>query len=43
VSFGSPGHGIAAPHRRRRTADGPRILARDERAAHLAAEAEPPQ
>jgi hypothetical protein len=43
VSLGSPGHGITAPHRRRRTADGPRILARDERAAHLAAEAEPPR
>jgi hypothetical protein len=42
VSF-APGHDIAAPRRRRQVADGPRILARDKRAAHLAAEAEPLQ
>jgi hypothetical protein len=43
VSFGAPGRGTAAPHRRRLIADRPRILARDDRAAHLAAEAEPPR
>jgi hypothetical protein len=43
VSFGAPGHGIAGPRRRRLIADSPRILARDDRAAHLAAEAEPPR
>jgi hypothetical protein len=43
VSFAAPGRGTAAPHRRRLIADGPRILARDKRAAHLAAEAEPLQ
>ena len=42
MSF-APGHDIAAPRRRRQVADGPRILARDKRAAHLAAEAEPLQ
>jgi hypothetical protein len=43
VSFGAPGRGTAAPRRRRLIADRPRILARDDRAAHLAAEAEPPR
>ncbi len=43
VSFGAPGHGIAAPRRRRQVADGPRILARGERAPQLTAEAEPPR
>ena len=43
VSFGAPGHGIAAPRRHREVADGPRILVRVERAAHRAAEAEPPR
>jgi NAD+ kinase len=43
VSFGAPGHGIAAPRRRRLIADSPRILAPVDRAAHLAAEAEPPR
>jgi hypothetical protein len=41
VSFGAPGDRIAAP--RRPIADGPRILARNERAARLAAAAEPPR
>jgi hypothetical protein len=41
VRFGAPGHGIAGPRRRRPIAYRRRILARDERAAHLAAEAEP--
>jgi hypothetical protein len=35
------GHGIVAPRGRRRIADGQRIVARDARAAHLTAEAEP--
>jgi hypothetical protein len=39
----APGHAIAAPRRRRLIANGPQILARDDRAAHLAAEAEPPR
>jgi hypothetical protein len=43
VSFGAPGYGIAAPRRPRQVADGPRILVRDERAARLAAGAEPPR
>jgi NAD+ kinase len=43
VSFGAPGGGAAASRRRRLIADRPRILARDDRAAHLAAEAEPPR
>lgn len=43
VSFGAPGHGIAALRRRRLVADSPRILARDDRAAHLAGEVEPPR
>jgi hypothetical protein len=43
VSFGAPGHGIAAPRHRRPIADSPRIRARDDRAAHPAAEAEPPR
>jgi hypothetical protein len=43
VSFGAPGHGIAAPRRRRLIADSRRTLARDDRGAHLAAEAEPPR
>jgi hypothetical protein len=43
VSFGAPGRGTAAPRRRRLLADRRRILARDDRAAHLAAEAEPPR
>jgi hypothetical protein len=43
VSFGAPDHGIAAPRRRRLISDNPRILARDDRAAHLAAEPEPPR
>ena len=41
VSFGAPGHGIVAPRRRRRIADGQRVIARDARAAHLTAAAEP--
>jgi hypothetical protein len=43
VSFGAPGDRIAAPRRRRPVADGTRILARDDRAARLAAAAEPPR
>jgi hypothetical protein len=43
VSVGARGHGIAGLCRRRPIADGPRSLARDERAAHLAAEVEPPR
>ena len=43
VSFGAPGHGIAAPRRGRLIATSPRIRARDERAAHVAAQAEPPR
>jgi hypothetical protein len=43
VSFGAPGHSIAAPRRRRQVADGARILGRDERAAELAGEAGPPR
>jgi hypothetical protein len=43
VSFGALGHGIAALRRRRLVADSPRILARDDRAAHLAGEVEPPR
>jgi hypothetical protein len=43
VSFGVPGSGIVAPRRRRRIADGHGILSCDDRAAHLAAEAEPPR
>jgi hypothetical protein len=35
--------GIAALRRRRLVPDSPRILARDERAAHLAGEVEPPR
>lgn len=35
--------GIAALRRRRLVADSPRILAQDERAAHLAGEVEPPR
>jgi hypothetical protein len=41
--FGAPGNGIGASRRRRPVADGPRILARHDPAAHLAAEAEPPR
>jgi hypothetical protein len=43
VSFGAPGHGIAALRRRRLVADSPRILTRDDRAAHLADEVKPPR
>jgi hypothetical protein len=43
ASSGSPGHGIVAPRHRRPIADSPRILANDDRAAHVAAEAEPPR
>jgi hypothetical protein len=43
VSVGARGHGIAGLCRRRPIADGPRSLARDDRAAHLATEAEPPR
>jgi hypothetical protein len=43
MSFGAPGHGIAALRRRRLVADSPRILARDDRAAHLAGEVQPPR
>ena len=43
VSVGARGRGIAGLCRRRPIPDGPRSLARDERAAHLAAEVEPPR
>jgi hypothetical protein len=43
VSFGAPGHGIAVLRRRRLVADSPRILARDDRGAYLAAVVEPPR
>jgi hypothetical protein len=42
VSFGAR-DGIAGLRRRRPIADSRRILARDDRAAHLAAAAEPPK
>jgi hypothetical protein len=41
VSFGAPRDDIAALRRRRLIADIPRILARGDRAAQVAAEAEP--
>jgi hypothetical protein len=43
VSFCAPGHGIAAPRRGRVIANSPRIRRRDDRAAHLAANAQPPR
>jgi hypothetical protein len=43
VSFGAHGNGIAAPRRGRLIDDSPRSLARDDRAAHLADQAEPPR
>ena len=43
VSFGAPGHGIAALRRRRLVAGSPRILTRDDLAAHLAGELQPPR
>jgi hypothetical protein len=43
MGFGAPGHRVVASCRRCRVADGPRILARNARASHPAAEAQLPR